>query len=107
MVPRARIVGAFVHPNDRKAGVEHVTIRNDSGVPLDVSGWRLRNRSGAEMVLSGEIPPRRSRRFSLPRDLTLSTNGGGLHLIDHDGEEIDDVFYTRREARQKRGNLTF
>lgn len=103
----ARIIAAFVHPNDEKRGVEHVTIRNDSGRALDVTGWRVLNRAGEAMDLAGQIPPRRGRRFPLPAGLPLSTRGGRIRLLDRAGQEIDGVSYTRREARQKRGRLTF
>lgn len=105
--PRARIVGAYVHPNDRNIGAEHVAIRNDSEVPLDVSGWRVVNRAGEELILEGVVPPRSVRRFELRDDVQLSTRGGLIRLLDESGEEVDGVSYTRREARQKHGALTF
>ena len=87
--PLARIVGAFVHPNDEKRGVEHVSIRNDSDDPLSVSGWRLLNRDGDATVLDGVVPPRTVRRFELHRDVPLSSRGGLIRLVDSDGEEVD------------------
>ena len=65
--PAARIVAAFVHPNDEKIGVEHVSIRNDSDEPLSVGGWRLLNRDGDATILDGVVPPRAVRRFDLRR----------------------------------------
>ncbi len=103
----ARIVGAFVHPNEHKQGVEHVAVRNDTGEPLLVLGWRVLNRAGDEMVLEGHIPPRAVRRFPLPMHVPLSTRGGRIRLLDETGAEIDSVAYTRHEARRKHGSLTF
>ena len=105
--PPVRIVGAFVHPNERKEGVEHVAIRNETGESLSVSGWRVLNRDGDEVVLEGQILPRAVRRFTLPDDIQLSTRGGRIRLLDETGEEIDSVAYTRHEARRKHGSLTF
>ena len=102
-----RIVSAFVHPNEEKIGAEHVAIRNDGGEPLDLTGWRLLNRQGDAAVLEGIVPPRRVRRIPLPDDVPLSTQGGGIRLLSPAGDEIDGVMYTRREARQKHGALTF
>jgi uncharacterized protein YukJ len=105
--PAARVVGAFVHPNDRREGAEHVAIRNETGEPLPVSGWRLLNRNGDDVVLQGHIPPLAVRRFTLPRDVPLSSRGGRIRLLDAHGDEIDSVAYTRHEARRKHGSLTF
>src|SRR5215210_411864 len=105
--PRARIVGAFVHPNDEKRGVEHVAIRNDRDEPLHVSGWRLLNRDGDVTILDGVVPPRTVRRFLLPADVPLSSRGGLIRLLDGDGQEVDGVSYTRHEVRRKHGSLTF
>jgi uncharacterized protein YukJ len=102
-----RIVGAFVHPNERKTGVEHVAIRNDGARTHDLTGWSIRNHDGAGARLEGAVPPRRVRRFALPDDVPLSNRGGVIRLVDADGEEIDRVSYTRRQARQKHGSLTF
>ena len=105
--PRARIVGAFVHANVGKRGVEHVAIRNEGQEPLHVSGWRLLNRNGDEMILDGVVPPRTVRRFPLAADVPLSSRAGLIRLLDANGEEVDGVSYTRHEARRKRGSLTF
>ena len=103
----ARIVAAFVHPNDDKVGVEHVSIRNDSHEPLTVGGWRLLNRDGDATVLDGVVPPRTVRRFELRHDVPLSGRGGVIRLLDSAGEEVDGVSYTRHEVRRKHGSLTF
>jgi hypothetical protein len=102
-----RIIGAFVHPNDEKIGVEHVSIRNDSDEPLSVGGWRLLNRDGDATTLVGVVPPRAVRRFDLRDDVPLSSRGGVIRLVDGDGKEVDGVSYTRHEARRKHGSLTF
>jgi uncharacterized protein YukJ len=105
--PPARIVAAFVHPNDEKLGVEHVSISNESYEPLPVSGWRLQNRDGDATVLAGVVPPRTVRRFDLCPDVPLSSRGGLIRLLDGDGEEVDGVSYTRHEVRRKHGSLSF
>jgi uncharacterized protein YukJ len=105
--PLARIVAAFVHPNDEKRGVEHISIRNDSDDPLSVGGWRLLNRYGDATVLHGVVPPRAVRRFELHRDVPLSSRGGVIRLVDTDGQEVVGVSYTRHEVRRKHGSLTF
>jgi uncharacterized protein YukJ len=105
--PIACIVGAFVHPNERKEGVEHVAIRNETEAALSVAGWRVQNRHGNALALEGHIPPRTVRRFMLPGDVPLSNRGGRIYLIDDEGSEIDSVAYTRHEARRKHGSLTF
>ena len=105
--PVARIVAAFVHPNDEKAGVEHVSIRNDSEEPLSVAGWRLLNRAGDATTLDGVVPARTARRFELRHDVSLSSRGGLIRLVDNQGEVVDEVSYTRHEVRRKHGSLTF
>jgi uncharacterized protein YukJ len=106
-VPLARIVAAFVHPNERKTGVEHVAIRNGGHQPLDVAGWKILNRDGDETTLQGIIPPRQVERFPLPKWVPLSANGDAIRLLDAAGQPIDEVVYTRRAARRKHGSLTF
>jgi hypothetical protein len=105
--PIARIVAAFVHPNDEKLGVEHVSIRNDSHEPLALGGWRLLNRDGDAMGLDGVVPPRTIQRFELHQDVPLSSRGGLIRLLDSNGKEVDGVSYTRHEVRRKQGSLTF
>jgi hypothetical protein len=101
------VVAAYVNPNDRRNGVEHVAVRNGSVVPLDVSGWCLLNREGDSAILDGVIPPRRVRRFSLPDDVPLSSRGGVIRLLDATGDEQDSVSYTRHEVRRAHGSLIF
>jgi uncharacterized protein YukJ len=105
--PRARIVAAYVHPNDEMRGVEHVAIRNNGLDPLPVDDWRLMNRDGEAAILDGVILPRTARRFPLPAAVALSSRGGLIRLLDDDGIEVDRVSYTRHEARRKHGTLTF
>jgi uncharacterized protein YukJ len=105
--PTGRIVAAFVHPNDEKIGVEHVSVRNDSDEPLSVVGWRLLNRAGDATVLDGIVPARALRRFELGHDVPLSNRGGVIRLVDNEGEEVDEVSYTRHEAWRNHGSLTF
>ena len=105
--PPARIVGAFVHPNERKDGVEHVAVRNETGEPLNVSGWQVQNRNGDALVLDGHIPPRSVLRFPLPSGVPLSNRGGRIRLLDDTGAEIDSVAYTRHQARRRHGSITF
>jgi uncharacterized protein YukJ len=105
--PPVRIVAAFVHPNDEKIGVEHVSIRNDSDEPLAIGGWRLLNRDSDATILNGVVPPRTVRRFDLRDDVPLSSRGGVIRLLDEDGREVDGVSYTRHEVRRKHGSLTF
>ena len=105
--PRARIVGAFIHPNDEKRGVKQIAVRNDRDEPLHISGWRLMNRDGDRVILDGIVPPRAIRRFPLPVDVPLSSRGGLIRLLDGNGEEVDGVSYTRHEVRRKHGSLAF
>ncbi len=105
--PAARIRAAFVNPNEQKRGGESVVVWNETDQPLGVSGWRILNRERDETALTGEIPPRTGRRFSLPGAVALSNRGGLIRLIDEAGNEVDGVSYTRHEARRKRGKLTF
>jgi hypothetical protein len=104
---QVHIAGAFVHPNEHKSGVEHVTIWNDGPEPLAVDGWRVINRDGGTALLEGSIPPHRGRRFPLPEHVPLSTRGGRIRLLNAQGEEVDVVSYTRQEARRRRGSLRF
>jgi uncharacterized protein YukJ len=105
--PLARIVAAFVHPNDDAVGSENVSIRNDSHEPLIVGGWQLLNRDGDATILDGVVPPHAVRRFELGTDVPLSSRGGLIRLLNGSGEEVDGVSYTRHEVRRKHGSLTF
>lgn len=105
--PAVRIVGAFVHPNEQKIGVEHIAIRNDTGGLLDLDGLRARNRNGDEMTLHGVLAPRAVQRFELPEEMQLSSRGGLISLLDENGKEIDRVSYTRHQVRRRHGSLTF
>ena len=93
-IAEVRIVALLPNPIDRDAGNEQVTIRNDSGTAVDLSGWFLRDRAGNEFALDGMVSAVNQLvitmgDFSMP----LNNSGDEVALIDDLGVVRHQVEY--------------
>lgn len=101
------ISAALVKPSDG-ASSEWVSILNLEAESVDVTGWKLEDKSGNQVTLNGVIPAGESKTFkgeSL-RPLRLPDSGGLIILYDNDSRQIDRVDYTIDEVKEtiRRGN---
>ena len=77
--------------NEVKAkGTEFIELYNAGGAPVDVTGWKLENIAGTE-VLSGVIAA--GGFMSVTTTLDLSNSGDIISLKDNSDALIDDVGY--------------
>ena len=101
-----RIVAAYV--NDvRTPEHETVTLLNTSDRPVDLTGWQIRDKQKASMVLSGVIGAGATKVVEIHRPVSLSNEGGIITLLNADGIKVHGVSYTRGQARQPGRTIPF
>jgi hypothetical protein len=99
-----RIAGLLPDPEGEDGGREQVVLENGAGAAVPLRGWRLRDRSGNEYALAGEVGAREEFVLTLPAGaLPLNNAGDELALISPDGAERQRVRY--RAGQVKAGRL--
>jgi endonuclease/exonuclease/phosphatase family metal-dependent hydrolase len=94
-----RIVALLPNPEGRDEGREWVALRNTASQTVSLDGWKLRDRSGPEFVLRGDLAAGERKRFDLPTGVLPLNNGGdNIALIDPSGETRQRVTYTSSQA---------
>lgn len=94
-----QILAVLPDPFAQDDGKEAVVIANSSTRPLKLDGWKLTDDDGAEIKLSGEIPPCSVITVHHPHEAWLSNSGDELRLIDAKGTIIDEVSYSRDDVK--------
>ena len=101
-----RIAAAYV--NDvRTPERETVTLLNTSDRPVDLTGWQIRDKEKASMVLSGEIGAGATKVVEIRSPVSLSNRGGIITLVNAEGIKVHGVSYTRGQARQPGRTIPF
>ncbi|MCI0724766.1 MAG: lamin tail domain-containing protein [Acidobacteria bacterium] len=81
-------------------GNEQVTLRNFSSSPINLAGWRLRDRAGNEFGLSGTIAAGGTRAITMSvSSMPLNNSGDDVSLIDNQGNVRHHVSYTSGQAQ--------
>ncbi|MGF1525890.1 MAG: lamin tail domain-containing protein [Candidatus Competibacterales bacterium] len=94
-----RIAAALPNPAGGDAGNEQMTLQNTGDAPIDLEGWRLLDKSGAWVELTGEVAPGADFTLTLEEGkLPLGNGGDTLRLINPLGDTVHEVSYTRSEA---------
>lgn len=101
-----RIVGALVN-DTHDPEQENVTLLNTSDSPVDLTGWRLLDKTKQATPLAGNLPRGETRRFDVKPPMTLSNRGGAITLVDAAGLKVHGVTYTRDQARQPGRTIPF
>lgn len=101
-----RIIAAYV--NDvRTPERETVTLLNTADVPVDLSGWQIKDKQKHAMTLSGTIPAGATTVVEVVQPVALSNKGGLITLLDARGVKVHGVSYTREQARQPGRTIPF
>lgn len=101
------IAAAMVNPAGKDSGNEWVSLINLGAETIDLSGWKLMDQSGAELVMDAVIGLSEQRKLAageslvIPdiRPLRLVNTGDVIKLFDNSGARIDRVNYTQRMVK--------
>jgi endonuclease YncB( thermonuclease family) len=95
-----KIVALLPNPNGTDAGNEQVTIRNSTGDPVKLQGWKLIDKAGNVYLLSGSVQPGKSLVVTMTEaTMPLNNNGDTVVLIDSKGVGRSRVSYSGSQAR--------
>lgn len=99
--PAVTIAAALPNPDGEDAGKETVTLRNGGSAAVDVSGWRLKDRSGKTVTIGGSIDAGGNLVVTLPeRKMPLdNANGDDILLFDAGNTKVHQVTYTGSQAK--------
>jgi hypothetical protein len=94
------IVGLLPNPVGRDEGNEAVEIGNSRSQPVDLAGWKLRDRAGNPYRLAGTVPAKdRLRIVMTAPSMPLNNDGDTVLLIDPAGVVRSRVEYTADQVR--------
>ena len=94
------VVGLLPDPVGRDEGHEAVEIGNSTAQPVDLAGWKLRDRAGNEYRLSGNVASKGRLRIVMTKaTMSLNNDGDTVLLIDPAGVLRCRVEYTAEQVR--------
>lgn len=94
------IVALLPNPYGRDDGHEAVEIGNSTAHPVDLAGWKLRDRAGNEYRLAGTVATKgRLKIVMTMATMPLNNDGDTVMLIDPTGVVRCRVEYTREQVR--------
>ena len=98
------IQAALVNPvgPDEEVGGESVFLQNRWTTDISLDGWTVSNAAGDVQVLpSGATIASHSKEKFLVPDCPLSNRGGTITLKNPNGEVMDQVSYTKEQAKRE------
>lgn len=103
-----RIVAAMVNPIGPGPEAESVLLLNASPDAIDLSGWRIADRTKRSCAVpGGPLASGETLRAPLADGVTLGNNGGAITLLDGAGLKVSGVAYTRDDAQREGWTVTF
>lgn len=104
----ARIVAALVNPVGPAPEAETVTLINVSPGPIDLTGWRISDRTQHTCAVpAGMLAAGATLVVTTADGVTLGNNGGTITLLDAQGVKVDGVSYTAEQTRDEGWTLVF
>ena len=98
-----RIASLLPNPAGEDAGREEVAIANSTQAPVNLSGWKLKDRADNAFALSGTIPVGGKLTIILtPNSMPLNNTGDDVLLIDPQGQTRHQVSYSAVDAQPGR-----
>ncbi len=94
---------AAAHVAPERHGEEWVSILNLETKPIDLAGWKLRDRQKQEAILSGVLQPGQAKAFTASDGLgpvSLPNDGGLIILLNEQDEQVDRVDYTKQDVKR-------
>ncbi len=93
------IVGLLPDPVGRDAGHEAVEIANSTDQPVDLFGWKLRDRAGNEYRLAGTAVAKGTLRIVMTTaTMPLNNDGDTVLLLDATGVVRSRVAYSEDQV---------
>jgi uncharacterized protein YukJ len=106
--PPVRILAAMVNPNGGTPERESVVLLNASPQPVDLTGWRLADRTSQTCALpSMRLDAGAVLTVPLREKVQLGNKGGSITLLDKTGLKVFGVSYTAEQARREGWTVTF
>jgi micrococcal nuclease len=94
------IVGLLPDPVGKDEGHEAIEIGNSTDRPVDLAGWKLRDRGGNEYRLAGTVASKGKLRIVMTTPtMPLNNDGDTVMLIDPAGVLRCRVDYTAEQVR--------
>jgi uncharacterized protein YukJ len=101
-----RIIAAYV--NDTKTPErETITLLNTADVPVDLTGWQIKDKQKNSYALSGTIAAGAVQVVEVKDPVKLSNKGGIITLLNEQGIKVHGVSYTKEQARQPGRTIPF
>jgi len=83
------------NPEGQDEGNEWVQLKNESSAEVNLIGWKLRDKAGHTVVLTGSIPSGAELKIRLRAgQMPLNNNGDEIELLDAASSIVDKVRYT-------------
>jgi len=93
------IAAAMVNPKGKETEKEWVSIINLEDKTVDIGGWKLLDKEGRELTLKPRVlAPGEAVSVQPLSPVRLSNLGGTIILHDDQGQRIDRIKYTKKEA---------
>lgn len=104
----ARIVAALINPIGAAPEAETITLINASPTPIDLTGWRIADRSKRTCpVPAGPLPAGATLVMTPADGVQLGNNGGAITLLDPAGRKVHGVSYTSEQTHQEGWTIVF
>ncbi len=95
-----RIVSLLPNPVGLDYGKEQVHLHNFSYEEVSLEGWKLEDKTGNCLALTGALPAQATRIITLrEKELPLNNDGEIVTLRDATGKEVHKVEYGQKQAK--------
>ncbi len=102
-----QIVAALANPAGPERGHETVTLLNRTPKALDLEGWEVADRSNDRHLLHGKLKAGVTEQVVLSKHVKLGNRGDTITLFNAEGRLVDQVSYTRKEAKREGWTMVF
>ena len=94
------IAAALVNPEGRDTGNEWISILNLKNEEVDLTGWKIDDGDKNNAItLDTKLGAGEAKRISVRSPLSLKNTDGVIRLFNDQGERIDRVKYTKKQAK--------
>lgn len=99
-LPTVMIASLLPDPIGKDAGRETLTLKV-YGEDVDLAGWKLADRAGHELELSGKVDAKTQKTFFMTKGgVSLNNKGDEILLMDPSGKVVHSVEYSRSDVKE-------
>ncbi len=100
-----RIAELLPNPYGTDAGRERITLSNSSDIAVVIDDWKLVDRAGATLLVSGSVDAQSELEVAIPSNgyfsvLPLNNTGDTVWLVDASGDVVDKVSYSKNDVSE-------